>query len=118
MQVDFDIKGCYNIGTVQGRQGGEVLGAITSSSASGSSIMASCYVKEKYAAAHATEETVFGSSDWPTSTNNTVWYADPSNDGTYTAGSDGVPTGDYKFWKSLGSWNGGTPQYPKLWWEE
>ena len=43
---------------------------------------------------------------------------DPSNDGTYTAGSDGVPTGNYKFWKSLGSWNGGTPQYPKLWWEE
>ena len=115
---DFDIKGCYNIGTVQGRQGGEILGAITSSSASGSSVMASCYVKEKYAAAHATEETVFGASGWPTSTNNTVWYADPSNDGTYTAGSDGVPTGDYKFWKSLGSWNGGTPQYPKLWWEE
>jgi len=115
---DFDIKGCYNIGTVQGKQGGEVLGAITSSSASGSSVMASCYVREKYAIAHATEETVFGSSGWPTSTNNTVWYADPSNDGTYTAGSDGVPTGNYKFWKSLGSWNGGTPQYPKLWWEE
>lgn len=72
----------------------------------------------KYAIAHVTEETVFSSSDWPTSTNNTVWYADPSNDGTYTAGSDGVPTGNYKFWKSLGSWNGGTPEYPKLWWEE
>jgi len=115
---DFDIKGCYNIGTVQGRQGGEVLGAITSSSASGSSVMASCYVREKYAIAHVTEETVFGASGWPTSTNNTVWYADPSNDGTYTAGSDGVPTGNYKFWKSLGSWNGGTPEYPKLWWEE
>lgn len=44
---DFDIKGCYNIGTVQGKQGGEDLGAITSSSsASGSSVMASCYVKE------------------------------------------------------------------------
>lgn len=115
---DFDIKGCYNIGTVQGKQGGEVLGAITSSSASGSSVMASCYVREKYAIAHVTEETVFSSSDWPTSTNNTVWYADPSNDGTYTAGSGGVPTGNYKFWKSLGSWNGGTPEYPKLWWEE
>jgi hypothetical protein len=21
-------------------------------------------------------------------------------------------------WKSLGSWNGGTPDYPELWWEE
>ena len=112
-----EIKGCYNIGAIQSSSGG-TLGAITSSAAAGNSVMASCYVKEKYAAAHATEETVFGSSDWPTSTNNTVWYADPSNDGTYTAGSDGVPTGNYKFWKSLGSWNGGTPQYPKLWWEE
>ena len=112
-----EIKGCYNIGAIQSSSGG-TFGAITSSTADGSSVMASCYVKEKYAAAHVTEETVFGSSGWPTSTNNTVWYADPSNDGTYTAGSDGVPTGNYKFWKSLGSWNGGTPQYPKLWWEE
>ena len=112
-----EIKGCYNIGAIQSSSGG-TFGAITSSTAGGSSIMASCYVKEKYAAAHATEETVFGASGWPTSTNNTVWYADPSNDGTYTAGSGGAPTGDYKFWKSLGSWNGGTPQYPKLWWEE
>ena len=112
-----EIKGCYNIGTVQSSLGG-TFGAITSSTASGSSVMASCYVKEKYAAAHATEETVFGSSDWPTSTSGTVWYADPSNDGTYTADGSGVPTGNYKFWKSLGSWNGGTPEYPKLWWEE
>ena len=112
-----EIKGCYNIGAIQSSSGG-TFGAITSSAAAGNSVMASCYVKEKYAAAHTTEETVFGSSGWPTSTNNTVWYADPSNDGTYTAGSDGVPTGDYKFWKSLGSWNGGTPEYPKLWWEE
>ena len=112
-----EIKGCYNIGAIQSSSGG-TFGAITSSAAAGNSVMASCYVREKYAIAHATEETVFGSSDWPTSTNNTVWYADPSNDGTYTAGSDGVPTGDYKFWKSLGSWNGGTPEYPKLWWEE
>ena len=112
-----EIKGCYNIGAIQSSSGG-TFGAITSSAAAGNSVMASCYVKEKYAAAHTTEETVFGSSGWPTSTNNTVWYADPSNDGTYTAGSDGVPTGNYKFWKSLGSWNGGTPEYPKLWWEE
>ena len=117
---EFDIKGCYNIGTVRSSSGGGELGAITSywGDNSASYSMASCYVKEKYALFHATEETVFGSSGWPTSTNNTVWYADPSNDGTYTAGSDGVPTGSYKFWKSLGSWNGGTPQYPKLWWEE
>ncbi len=55
---------------------------------------------------------------WPTSTNGAVWFAAPDNDGTYTKSASDEPTGDYKFWKSLGSWNGGTPQYPKLWWEE
>ena len=30
----------------------------------------------------------------------------------------GNGSGSGKYWKSLGSWNGGAPQYPKLWWEE
>ena len=48
-----EIKGCYNIGAIQSSSGG-TLGAITSSAAAGNSVMASCYVKEKYAAAHDT----------------------------------------------------------------
>ncbi len=116
----FDIKGCYNIGTVQSSSGAGSLGAITSYWGDNGSdyTMTSCYVKGKYTLSHATEETVFGDGAWPTPTSGTVWYADPSNDGTYTADGSGVPTGNYKFWKSLGSWNGGTPEYPKLWWEE
>ena len=104
---EFDIEGCYNIGTVQGKQGGEALGAITSSPNNSRCTMTSCYVKAKYAIAHATEETVFGDAAWPVSTGSTAWYADPSNGGEAD-----------KYWKSLGSWNSGTPEYPKLWWEE
>lgn len=94
------ISGCYNIGTVTG--GGAAVAAISVVT------MTSCYVKEKYAQADATEEHVFSDLAWPVSTAGTVWYADPSNDGTAN-----------KYWKSLGSWNGGTaPEYPKLWWEK
>lgn len=103
------ISGCYNIGTVSGTG---ISGAISSAIS-----VLECYVKE-INRTDSGGETVFGDGAWPTSTNGAVWFADPSNDGTYTAGTNGVPTGDYKFWKSLGSWNGGTPQHPKLWWEE
>ena len=104
------ISGCYNIGTVSGTS---TSGAITSIATS----VSECYVKAKIGT-DSGGETVFGDGAWPTSTSGSVWLAAPNNDGTYTAGANGVPTGDYKFWKSLGSWNGGTPQHPKLWWEE
>ena len=104
------ISGCYNIGTVSGTS---TSGAITSIATS----VSECYVKAKIGT-DSGGETVFGDGAWPTSTSDSVWLAAPNNDGTYTAGANGVPTGDYKFWKSLGSWNGGTPQHPKLWWEE
>jgi hypothetical protein len=45
----------------------------------------------------------FGASSWP------------------TTGTNGWGTGDgsgaNKYWKSLGGWNNGTPNYPTLWWE-
>ena len=104
------ISGCYNIGTVSGTS---TSGAITSIATS----VSECYVKAKIGT-DSGGETVFGDGAWPTSTSGSVWLAAPNNDGTYTAGANGVPTGDYKFWKFLGSWNGGTPQHPKLWWEE
>ncbi len=93
------ISGCYNIGTISGGVSAAAISPAT---------ITSCYVKEKYTMTHATEEHVFSASAWPVSTAGTVWYADPSNDGTAN-----------KYWKSLGSWNGGTaPEYPKLWWEK
>ena len=104
------ISGCYNIGTVTGTGAS---GAIALSAAS----VLECYVKAKIGT-DSGGETVFSDGAWPTSTNGAVWFAAPDNDGTYTKSASDEPTGDYKFWKSLGSWNGGTPQYPKLWWEE
>lgn len=104
------ISGCYNIGTVSGSS---TSGAITP----GATSVSECYVKE-IIGTDSGSETAFGDGAWPTSTSGSVWLAAPDNDGTYTAGANGVPTGNYKFWKSLGSWNGGTPQHPKLWWEE
>ena len=104
------ISGCYNIGTVTGTGNS---GAIALSAAS----VLECYVKAKIGT-DSGGETVFSDGAWPTSTNGAVWFAAPDNDGTYTKNASDEPTGDYKFWKSLGSWNGGTPQYPKLWWEE
>ena len=104
------ISGCYNIGTVSGTG---TSGAITPTAAS----VLECYVKAKIGT-DSGGETVFSDGAWPTSTNGAVWFAAPDNDGTYTKSASDEPTGDYKFWKSLGSWNGGTPQYPKLWWEE
>ena len=104
------ISGCYNIGTVTGTGNS---GAIAPSAAS----VLECYVKEKIGT-DSGGETVFSDGAWPTSTNGAVWFAAPGNDGTYTKNASDEPTGDYKFWKSLGSWNGGTPQHPKLWWEE
>lgn len=95
----FSVSGCYNIGTVTGTEANAAIGINVT--------ITSCYVKEKYAYVHATEEHVFSDLAWPVSTAGTVWYADPSNDGTAN-----------KYWKSLGSWNGGTPEYPKLWWEK
>ena len=106
------ISGCYNIGTVTGTATA-TSGAIAPSAVS----VLECYVKEKIGT-DSGGETVFSDGAWPTSTNGAVWFAAPDNDGTYTKAANDEPTGDYKFWKSLGSWNGGTPQYPKLWWEE
>jgi hypothetical protein len=50
-----------------------------------------------------TEILLFGGSNWPTNT--AQW-------GT------GDGSGDNKYWKSLGGWNGGNPVYPKLYFEE
>jgi hypothetical protein len=45
----------------------------------------------------------FSSSVWPSSTSSQWGIGDGS--------------GSNKYWGSLGSWNGGNPVYPKLWWE-
>jgi hypothetical protein len=46
----------------------------------------------------------FSSSAWPVASTHTEW------------GTGGSGSGQH--WKSLGSWNSGTPNYPTLWFEE
>lgn len=50
----------------------------------------------------------FGPGDaWPSSAQHPAWTAAPDADGA-----------ENRYWKDLGSWNGGTnPVYPRLWWE-
>lgn len=51
--------------------------------------------------------TLFSSTAWPSANEDPVWKAFPDADGS-----------ENKYWKSLGGWNSGTPEYPKLWWEK
>jgi hypothetical protein len=52
-----------------------------------------------------TDAAPFSSTGWPTT-------------GTHTQWGIGNGSGDGTYWKSLGSWNGGNPKYPKLWYED
>lgn len=99
------IKGCYNTGTVQATPEASPIsvGGISDNTSSDAN---SCFVKEVLTNNYGNDEKVFSVTDWPVSAVGTVWYADAGNDGS-----------ENKYWKSLGGWNGGTPVYPKLWWE-
>ena len=83
----------YNIGTMQSDRS-------ISSNSSGN-----CYTKVKLSDYDVTE---FAVDAWP---NGNDTY-NPWKVNTAPAGE--APNGN---WKSLGSWNGGDPVYPKLWWE-
>lgn len=131
MISDAPVSACYNTGTVTGGEyvggiagapvdpKGEVhycynTGTVTNINTNNASAIApdydgndiiDCYAVQN--AADINQEILFGQNSWPTSTVGTAWYADPSNDGS-----------ENKYWKSIGGWNGGTPTYPTLWWEE
>jgi hypothetical protein len=51
-----------------------------------------------------------GSTGWPT-VNESGWELDYSPYDGFDAN-----TGDPRYWRNLGSWNTGTPTYPRLWW--
>lgn len=115
------ITACYNTGKVSSNMAGGIVGyAYTNTTVAyacyntyvestlhnvGSPAIA-CYA----VAANADGEdkaTLFSSTAWPTATEDPTWTASPDADGS-----------EYKYWKSLGGWNSGTPEYPKLWWEK
>ena len=59
----------------------------------------------------------FGAGSWPSASDHFAWTASPTADGSFTYEESGGVS-SCQFWKSLGGWNGGTPEYPKLWWEK
>jgi hypothetical protein len=110
----FSIAACYNTGSVSGVDtAGGVCGFSSSSNSSSSSIIA-CYWKDitddnaDYGIGNPTSNTgttIFALGAWPIT-------------GTHTQWGTGDGSGNGKYWKSLGGWNGGNPIYPKLWLEE
>jgi hypothetical protein len=104
------ITSCYNTGSVSGSS--NVGGVCGSPSSTPLSIIA-CYWKDipgddaDYGLGNAsnTGTTIFAPGAWPTTGTHQQW-------GTVYGSGDG------KYWKSLGSWNGGNPIYPTLYFEE
>ena len=92
---------CYNIGDVIGS--GTYVSALTAYSDSKKGVS---YCKQSYTNVLDIEK-VFSQENWP-KTDDEGWKADTGADGTDLNGH----------WKSLGGWNGGSPTYPKLWWEK
>jgi uncharacterized protein YjdB len=115
-QGTLDVIACYNTGNITA-SGSMAAGIHSSATASkmiacyntgiitkGSSIGSNgtaCYSANNTSKNNATE---FSATAWPSTTANAEWgVGDGSGSGTY--------------WKSLGGWNGGSPTYPKLFFE-
>lgn len=97
---------CYNTGQVSGSVAGGIAGFFDGYTAT----LSQCFWKSGGAiygevSLGITGGGVFGEGSWPASVG--AWAA--------PAGADGSTN---QYWKSLGGWNGGAPEYPKLWWEE
>ncbi|MDR1980677.1 MAG: fimbrillin family protein [Tannerellaceae bacterium] len=101
------ITACYNTGTVTGVAA--TTGFICGNNAG---TIASCYWTKGSSTATqgvgndtGTSDTKeFSATEWPNAASMPGW-------GT------GNGSADNTYWKALGGWNGGTPDYPVLWWE-
>jgi hypothetical protein len=110
--IGASITACYNTGAVTspGSSKGGVLGGLSSGT------ITSCYwlnlsgggvSQGSGSTANDPQSKPFSSSDWPDFGADWVDYEWTSS-GDETSG---------KYWKTLGSWNGGSPVFPKLYWE-
>lgn len=105
--VGYAAVGCYNTGVISGAYINSVAGHTNT---------IDCFTTVEYGGTKS-GTTVFGSSAWPAyNDSGSSWYVDAAPDGSYTNNS--TTFSNCKFWKSGGDWNGGTPIYPKLWWEK
>jgi hypothetical protein len=102
------ITACYSTGTVTGSNQG-LIGLICGSN---KGKITSCY----WTVGSSTATQVVGTDDGTTS--ETYEFSASAWPNKYMLGwgiGDGSAANMY--WKSLGGWNNGTPEYPTLWWE-
>jgi uncharacterized protein YjdB len=124
----FTVTTCYNTGNVTGTGAAAAVAGIAPEIPNGGSVITACYNTGTIAAGanegapigantpakrvadyaltntNNANVTIFSDTAWPSTTDNAEWgTGDGSGSGTY--------------WKSLGSWNGGSPVYPKLFFE-
>jgi hypothetical protein len=106
LEISGTLIACYNTGTVTSSNSNNI-GLICGNNAG---TITSCYWTKGSSSAdkgvgNGTDSgtTAFGETAWP------------------AASESGWGIGDgsaaNKYWKELGGWNGGTPAYPRLWWE-
>jgi hypothetical protein len=94
------VTACYNAGTVTSKNSNA--GSLCRKNDDGT--ITTCYYTGATGISSGSGDAKkFGSGVWPTSTLSQWGIGDGS--------------GSNKYWGSLGSWNGGTPAYPRLWWE-
>jgi hypothetical protein len=140
------ITACYNTGTVTGT-GDDIGGVVGINQTSyGTATVTACYNSGAVTGTGSNIGGVIGENDGASATNSDCyWYqaagvnvaasgigtggntgatpfgdgpAWPANSGDWTIGAaiPAVPAPSY-YWQSLGSWNGGAPQFPQLYWE-
>jgi uncharacterized protein YjdB len=103
------ILACYNTGAVTfTTSAAATIGGIAGTN---NAVMQGCYWSSNNASAAGagtgtpTNTQKFGAAAWPATSVHAQWGV-------------GNGSADNTYWKSLGSWNGGSPTYPKLFFEE
>ncbi len=106
------IVGCYNIGNVTNviATNYDISVAPTNDAAT------ACYTKELMNSTTTSAGVTKFDASWITTSG--TWAVVAACDGSYSYSSSSNAFTNCKFWKSIGSWNDGTPTYPKLWWEK
>jgi hypothetical protein len=100
------LTACYNTGTVTGSNQTQI-GLICGNN-NGGTLTSSYWTKGNSTATKG----VGTGTDTTKEFSDTAWPS--ASESGWGIGND---SGANRYWKSLGGWNGGTPEYPKLWWE-
>jgi hypothetical protein len=101
------LTACYNAGSVTSSNGDDHVGSIAGRGtipATAANYWKSGTAVKGIGIADTDTPIQFSGTAWPSAGENAEW-------GT------GDGSGSGKYWKTLGGWNGGSPVYPKLWYE-